>query len=203
MFIALDGMDGAGKSTQHRLMCDWLISLGRDVVTYRDPGSTPLGETVREILLHREDIPLALTAEMLLYMAARAQLVEECLLPALRSNKIVVADRFLLANVVYQGSAGGLDPTTIWEVGKIATQGLRPDATIVIDVPVEVALSRLGSKQDRLEKRGQAYFERVRQGFLDQVGLASDRTIVIDGTQEPTTVFSQIKDFLCDSLSLS
>ena len=108
MFITLDGIDGGGKSTQIELLANWLASQGHSVQTHRDPGSTKLGTAVREILLHREDIPLANTTEMLLYMAARAQLVAENIRPALESGVTIVCDRFLLANVVYQGSAGGL-----------------------------------------------------------------------------------------------
>src|SRR5205823_183886 len=106
MFFSIDGGDGTGKSTQIELLCEWLRSQGHQVVTCRDPGSTPLGEAIRDILLHREDLAIGRRSEMLLYMAARAQLVAEVIRPALQSDKIVVADRFLLANVAYQGYGG-------------------------------------------------------------------------------------------------
>ena len=108
MFFSIDGGDGTGKSTQIERFCAWLESLGREVVTCRDPGSTPLGEAVRELLLNRHDLSIHRRSEMLLYMAARAQLVEEVIRPALDEGKTVVSDRYLLANVVYQGHAGGL-----------------------------------------------------------------------------------------------
>ena len=139
MFLSIDGGDGTGKSTQVALLADWLRSRGHDLVTCRDPGSTPLGEAVRAILLDRHDLHIHRRSEMLLYMAARSQMVEEIIRPALEQGKTVVSDRYLLANVVYQGYGGGLDVPTLWEVGRIATGGLMPDLTIVLDVPPEVA----------------------------------------------------------------
>src|SRR5258708_5597376 len=109
-FFSFDGVDGVGKSTQIDLFSQWLRQLGHDVVTCRDPGGTELGEAVRELLLQRHDLNIGRMAEMLLYMASRAQLVEQVIQPALAAGKTVVSDRFLLANVVYQGHAGGLDP---------------------------------------------------------------------------------------------
>jgi dTMP kinase len=192
-FISLDGVDGGGKSTQIQLLVDYLRSQGRDVVTFRDPGGTKLGEALREILLHRQEIPLASTAEMLLYMASRAQLVSESIRPALESGQIVVADRFLLANVVYQGSAGGLDPEQIWQVGKIATGGLLPDLTIVLDIAVEHALRRIDRGLDRLESRGVEYMEKVRAGFLHQSRQLGGRVAVINANAEIAAVHAEIK----------
>src|SRR6516225_4604683 len=111
LFLSLDGLDGAGKSTQGRLLGDWLRAEGHAVVTCVDPGGTPIGERIRELLLHRE---MTLPCEALLFMASRAQLVAEVIRPALESGKTVISDRFLLANVVYQGHAGGLDPEQLW-----------------------------------------------------------------------------------------
>jgi len=196
MFISVDGIDGAGKSTQLDLLEKWLVSQGKAVSRFRDPGATQLGEAVREILLHREEIPLSMRSEMLLYMAARAQLVEEQIRPALASGKTVVCDRYLLANVVYQGSAGGLDIEDIWQVGQIATGSLRPDITIVFDLDTSIALQRVGSGQDRLEKRGFKYFQAVRQGFLNQINRASDNSIVIDAAPAPEVVHQKVIDYL-------
>ena len=132
LFLSIDGCDGTGKSTQMELLTGWLTSSGHDVVVCRDPGSTPLGEEVRGLLLDRADLQIHRRSEMLLYMAARAQLVEEIIRPALESGKTVVSDRYLLANVVYQGHAGGLDVETLWEVGRIATDSVSPrsDASV-------------------------------------------------------------------------
>ncbi len=193
VFISLDGVDGGGKSTQVRLLADYLQSLGHEVVIFRDPGGTKLGEALREILLHRQEIPLSGKAEMLLYMASRAELVEECIRPALESGKTVITDRFLLANVVYQGCAGGLDPTHIWQVGEIATGGLQPDLTIVLDIAVENALGRIERSLDRLESRGPAYMEKVRHGFLQQVARLGKRAVVLDANAEIEVVRNAIQ----------
>ncbi|MFP6576922.1 MAG: dTMP kinase [Pirellulaceae bacterium] len=123
MFISFDGVDGVGKSTQTELFVEWLREQGRTVVTCRDPGSTELGERLRTLVLKASDIKIDAESEMLLYMAARAQLVAEVIQPALAAGQVVVSDRFLLANVVYQGHAAGLDPQSIWDVGNVATAG--------------------------------------------------------------------------------
>ena len=196
MFISLDGIDGAGKSTQIDLLRQYLESKGATVACFRDPGSTKLGEAVREILLHREDIPLACTSEMLLYMAARAQLVAEQLRPALQSGSTVICDRFLLANVVYQGVAGGLDVDDLWLVGKCATGGLAPDVTIVLDIDPEVAVKRLQRGPDRLEKRGIEYFRMVRKGFLDQISNAGGQSTVVNAEQDIHQIHQQIVRFV-------
>ena len=192
MFISLDGVDGAGKSTQIDLLRKHLETQGSTVVCFRDPGSTKLGEAVREILLHREDIPLAGRSEMLLYMAARAQLVAEQLQPALNSGATVICDRFLLANVVYQGVAGGLDVDDLWAVGKCATGGLAPDLTIVLDIDPELAFQRIQRGHDRLEKRGVEYFKLVRRGFLEQVHRVGGKSIVIDASRDPESIHRDI-----------
>ncbi len=196
MFISLDGIDGAGKSTQIDLLRQYLESKGAAVVCFRDPGSTKLGESIREILLHREDISIANTSEMLLYMAARAQLVAEQLRPALQSGFTVICDRFLLANIVYQGVAGGLDVDELWAVGKCATGGLAPDVTIVLDIDPEVAVKRLKRGPDRLEKRGIEYFRLVRNGFLNQILNAGGKSLVVNADQDIMQIHQQIVSFV-------
>ena len=196
MFISLDGIDGAGKSTQIDLLRQHLKANGASVECFRDPGSTKLGEAVREILLHREDIPLANTSEMLLYMAARAQLVAEQLRPALEVGTTVICDRFLLANVVYQGVAGGLNVEDLWAVGFCATGGLSPDATIVLDIDPEVAVKRLQKDPDRLEKRGIEYFRLVRKGFLEQITRAGGQCMVVNADQSIEQIHRQIAEFI-------
>jgi dTMP kinase len=167
MFFSFDGIDGVGKSTQLRLFCEWLASIGREPVVCRDPGSTDLGERIRGILLAKDDAtPISLRSEMLLYMAARAQLVDEVIRPALAAARIVVSDRFLLANVVYQGHAGGLDVETVREVGAAAVAGVMPDCTFLLDMDPAAALTRVGRPLDRVERRGDAYRDRLRAGFL-------------------------------------
>src|SRR3989442_8735003 len=137
-FIALDGLDGTGKSTQCRLLADWLRSQGREVVTCRDPGGTPLGDALRTILLHHKH-EMTPAAEAMLFMASRAELVARVIRPALEAGRGVVSDRYLLANVVYQGHTGGMSVDDLWEIGRRTTGGLEPDLTLVLDLPVPVA----------------------------------------------------------------
>jgi dTMP kinase len=193
MFISIDGCDGTGKSTQAEMLCQWLRSSGRKVVACRDPGSTSLGEAVRSILLDRHDLHIHRRSEMLLYMAARAQMVEEVIRPALEQGKTVVSDRFLLANVVYQGYGGGLDVETLREVGRIATGGLVPDLTIVLDVSAEVANGRMNRPLDRMERQGDAFHARVRQGFLAEAARATENIVVIDANRPIMDVQEEIR----------
>ncbi len=196
MFISLDGIDGAGKSTQIALLRDRFSEQGIKVACFRDPGATKLGEAVREILLHREDIPLDMKSEMLLYMASRAQLVAEQIRPALARGETVICDRYLLANVVYQGFAGGLSIDDLWTIGSIATGGLQPDFTIVLDLDAELGLERVGGSRDRLEKRGLQYFQKVRRGFLEQHPRAGKKSFVVDASQAPEIVHKAVYEFI-------
>jgi dTMP kinase len=178
-FISLDGLDGTGKSTQCNLLADWLRQRGLEVVLTCDPGGTPLGQQLRELLLsHRHH--LALECEALLFMASRAQLMAEVIGPALAERKVVVCDRFLLANVVYQGHAGGLDPEQLWQVGRLSTGGREPDLTLVLDLPPEQAADRRGRPADRVESRSADYQDRVRRGFLAEARRRPDHIRVID-----------------------
>jgi dTMP kinase len=165
-FLVLDGPDGGGKTTQAATLAGSLRARGLEVVTCRDPGGTTLGDRLRAVLLDRGTVNLALRAEMLLYMASRAQLVEEVIAPALARGAVVVSDRYLLANIVYQGHAGGLGVETVGRVGLEATGGLLPDLTVVLDVPPDLARARIGPARDRIEDRPDGYHARVREGFL-------------------------------------
>src|SRR5262245_4116412 len=164
MFFSFDGVDGVGKSTQIRLLADALRQRGREVVTCRDPGGTALGERLREILLNHHATPIHRRSEMLLFMASRAQLVEEVIRPALEAGKIVISDRYLLATVVYQAHAGGLSPDAVWRVGDVTIDGVMPRMTFLLDMPAASAATRLQRAPDRMEAQGLDYLERVRQG---------------------------------------
>ena len=193
MFFSIDGGDGTGKSTQTDLFCRWLGERGHDVVVCRDPGSTPLGEAVRRLLLDHHDLEIHRRSEMLLYMAARAQLVEELVRPALGQGKVVVADRYLLANVAYQGYGGGLDVDVLWEVGRVATGGLMPDLTILLDMPAEAAAGRLGGQLDRMEQQGADFHGRVREGFLTEAARCPNGIIVINAAASIERVQAEIR----------
>jgi dTMP kinase len=190
-FISLDGLDGTGKSTQCRLLADWLRGRGYAVTACADPGSTAVGDILRRLLLDRRQ-EMALPCEALLFMASRAQLTTEVIRPALAAGRAVVADRFLLANVVYQGHAGGLDPTLLWEIGRFATGGLEPDLTIVLDLPVDIALARRRGPADRVESRDRAFHERVRAGFLREAQLRPERIRIVEAGGSVAVVHEQI-----------
>lgn len=203
MFISFDGVDGAGKTTQIELFCQWLREAGHDVVQCRDPGSTPLGEAIRRILLDHHGTPISRRSEMLLYMAARAQLVEEVILPALARRQMVVSDRYLLANVVYQGYSGGLDVQTVWQVGEIATAGVMPDLTVVLDMPVEGAARRIERKLDRMEEQGEEFRARLRQGFLAEAARRPRNIAVVDADRPIDAVQADIRAVVAERLSRS
>jgi dTMP kinase len=197
-FISLDGIDGSGKSSQMAPLVAWLRSRGCRVTTCRDPGSTPAGDAIRAILLDRHDLHLAPTAEMLLYMAARAQLVQEVIRPALGRGEWVVSDRYLLANVVYQGHAGGLAPDMIRDVGGVATGGLMPDLVLLLDVDLAVSAARLDRPLDKLENRGDGYRSRVRAGYLAEATRQPDGIRVIDAAGMPEEVGGRIRAALIE-----
>jgi dTMP kinase len=192
MFFSFDGVDGVGKSTQIRLFCDWLAARGRKVVTCRDPGGTPLGEKLRALLLDRHDVPIHQRSEMLLYMASRAQLVEDVIRPALAAGQDVVSDRYLLANVVYQAHGGGLDPDAVWRVGAVTVAGIMPDLVFLLDMPAERAAARIQRTPDRMEARGLAYLERVRQGFLTEAGRFPQHVAVINADRPIDAIHADV-----------
>lgn len=194
MFFSFDGIDGVGKTTQMELFCEWLRGRGFEVLTCRDPGSTPLGERVREILLHSDEAtPIGRRAEMLLYMASRAQLVEEVIRPALKAGKTIVSDRYLLANLVYQGYAGGLDLEAIRQVGAVAIDGLSPDAVFLLDMAPAAADARMQRSLDRMESQGNIYRERLRAGFLSEAARNAREIHVIDADRAVESVQLEIR----------
>jgi dTMP kinase len=199
MFISLDGIDGGGKSTQAARLCEALRGRGHDVLAVRDPGGTATGEAIRSLLLDSQ-LAMHRRAEAMLFMAARCELVERLIRPALRTGKVVVSDRFLLANVVYQSthldeaSSSPLSADELWRVGEWAVGGLRPDLTLLLDLPAEVSLRRIDRPADRMESRGLPYLEAVRQAFLRELPRAATHTLVIDAAVSADQVHSQILD---------
>ena len=204
MFFSFDGIDGVGKSTQMRLFVEWLTARGQAPVTCRDPGSTPLGEQIRSILLaHNDATPIGARSEMLLYMAARAQLVDEVIRPAFDAGKVVVSDRYLLANIVYQAHAGGLDVETVRQVGVAATDGVIPDCTFLLDMDPATALKRMARELDRVESRGDVYRQQLRAGFLIEARKMGGIVHIINAAREVETIqleIQQIAENLLDAL---
>jgi dTMP kinase len=196
LFLALEGIDGSGKSTQARMLADWLRESGYPVTECRDPGGTELGTHIRELLLNQADVPMSVRSEMLLFMASRAELVEQVIKPARARGEMIISDRFLLSNIVYQGHAGGLDPEQIREVGWLATEGNLPDLTLVFDLPWDVATARRGRAADRLEQRGAEYFARVRAGFLAEAARDPAGIQIVDATQPVEQLHQLIREVI-------
>ncbi|MFZ5800623.1 MAG: dTMP kinase [Candidatus Omnitrophota bacterium] len=178
-FITFEGSEGSGKSTQARLLCNYLRKKSRAVVFLREPGSTEIGEKIRKILLDPANKRMTLVAEMLLYLASRAQLVEEVIKPALSKGQFVICDRFLDATLAYQGYGGGLDLGLIRSIGALATQGIKPDLTLLMDIPPEEGLRRVGKNKDRIEQRKIAFHRRVRRGYFALVRKEPRRMKII------------------------
>lgn len=202
LFLSLDGPDGGGKTTQAARLVDWLRSAGREVVACRDPGGTALGDRLRAILLDRAEVVPSLRAEMLLFNASRAQLVDEVIRPALEAGKVVVSDRYLLANLVYQGHAGGLPIESVRQVGLAATGGLLPDLTLVLDLSTGSARARVGPARDRMEDRPDDFHERVRAGFLREAETYPAPVRVLDASGDPDAVANLIRAEVAHALAL-
>lgn len=180
-FIVLDGPDGCGKSTHSRKLIDWLQKQGVATASFRDPGATVIGEKIREILLSPAHEAMTTPAEVLLYMAARVQLWAEGIAPALREGKCVVVDRWLSSTCAYQGYAGGFGVEKVIGIARDSLERVWPDLTVVLDVDLKTAAQRLHRELDRMERKGDGYHSRVREGFLK---LAQGRPgfVVVDAT---------------------
>lgn len=187
-FITLEGIDGAGKSTHHAWLIDFLQRQGKEVVATREPGGTSLGEKLRALLLSE---PMHLETEALLMFAARREHLDKLILPALAAGKWVVSDRFTDASYAYQGGGRGLAPEKIMGLESWVQAGFQPDLTIVFDLPTDIAFERLsktGNAPDRFEQETREFFERVRESYLQRAGADPGRIKVIDSRQSITEI---------------
>ena len=183
-FIVLDGGEGCGKTTQIQLLTKALTSRGAAVLAARDPGATAVGEQIRAILLSPDHHEMSMRCEMLLYMAARAQLMKQFILPALAAGSCVLCDRFVPSTLAYQAGGDGLTAREIMSVAEIAIAGRWPDLTILLDIPVETAAERrVGMQKDRIEQRSLDYHLRVRQRYLDQASADPKGFVVVNAAQ--------------------
>ncbi len=191
-FLVLDGPDGSGKSTQIARLAARLREKHENVLVLREPGATPMGEALRDLLLHA-DVDITPLAEMLLYQAARAHLVETVIRPALAAGQTVLLDRYWYSTAAYQGHGLGLDPEEIRRVSAVATKGLEPDRLILLDVPADIGLARLKGKRDRVEGRSLDYHRRVRDGFLVEAKRLGGKATVIDASRDEESVAQDVR----------
>jgi dTMP kinase len=191
IFIAFEGGEGTGKSTQSKLLAQWLEQEGETVLLSREPGGTELGKDLRKILLGHETGDISPRAEALLYAADRAHHVYSVIRPALDRGEVVISDRYFDSSAAYQGAGRVLNPTEVARISRWATESLYPTLTILIDLPAEIGLSRLQSR-DRLEAESNDFHERVRQEYLQIAMMDSERYFVVDGTQSVEEINAQI-----------
>lgn len=194
MLITFEGLDYSGKSTQVQRLADRLTREGFQVLVVREPGGTPIGEGIRSILLDKKLAAMTDRAELLLFSASRAQLVEEVIRPALGRGMVVLCDRFHDSTTAYQGWGRGLPTDAVETVNELATGGLKPTLTILMDVPVEVLEARvraLGLARDRMESNGRAFYDRVRSGYRE-LAHKEPRFVVIDGNRPEAAIEQEI-----------
>lgn len=195
LFITFEGGDGCGKTTQIKLLDEYLRNKGYETLLTREPGSKGLGEKIREILLNY-DGDVSSVCESFLFLADRAQHIDCIIKPALEKGTIVLCDRHIDSTVAYQGYGRGLDINRINMLNNIATSGLKPDLTIVLDLDVETSQKRVGTEKDRMESAGSEFFERVRKGFLEIAKQEPERVKVIDSTQSIEDIHKKVLELV-------
>jgi dTMP kinase len=194
VFITFEGTEGSGKSLQSRLLVERLRAHGQTVLATREPGGTPLGDQLRQLVLLRDDLGVGARAEALLMCASRAQLVERVIRPALEAGQVVVCDRFGDSTLVYQGAGRGLDTQALGSVVSFATAGLQPDLTVLLDVPVEVGLARKHTNEDwnRFEAEARDFHQRVRDGYQALARAEPRRWQCFDGHKPAAELADEI-----------
>jgi dTMP kinase len=203
MFITFEGIDGCGKTTQFRILAQWLRDHGKDLVETVEPGGTEIGRQIRRILLDPASADMHPRTELLLYFASRAQNVDQVIRPALDSGRIVLCDRFTDSTLVYQGCGRGLDTNVVLDLDRIACRGLKPDLTLLIDIDAATSLlrakrrnERIGLEESRIDEEGTGFHERVRQGYLALAKAEPDRIVLIDGAAGISEVGQRIREAL-------
>lgn len=204
MFITFEGIDGSGKTTQIVKLSERLINQNIDVLSLREPGGNAISEKIRETLLDAGN-DIAPRAELLLFVAARAQLVEKVIRPALLAGKLVICDRFIDSSVAYQGFGRGIPMNEVQECNKIATGNLVPDITFFLDLPPTVAAGRAAGrsdeKADRIESSGETFFERARQGYITIAENEPNRFIRLDAREHPDSIHDKIWTYVSDLMT--
>jgi dTMP kinase len=193
IFMTFEGPEGSGKTTHSKLLCEFLRKNGFRVLHTREPGGTLISEKIRKILLDPKNRAMDVACEMLLYMSARAQIVKEKILPALKQGKIVVCDRFTDATLTYQGYAGGMDLEVINNIASIVTKGLKPDITFLLDIDAKAGLLRAGRSKDRMEQKSILYHNKVRNGYLSIAKKEPKRVMVLSSIGEISQTQEEIR----------
>lgn len=205
MFITLEGIEGSGKGTAIELVASWLKEQGYSLVLTREPGGSSIGKEIRSMLLNAKNTDLADLAELFLYLADRAQHVEQVIMPALSEEKVIISDRFADSTIVYQGYGRGLDLQNLYTLNNIAIGGRWPDLTIVLDLPVETGLARarkrnkelgIEESEGRFEAESYGFHNKIRAGYLDWAKQHSERIATVDATGSPEDVFQRIKPLI-------
>jgi dTMP kinase len=204
VLIAFEGIEGSGKSTQVRLLYEHLKSNGFPAILTYEPGGTEIGDEIRKIILDPRFKAMHPKTELLLYLASRAQHVYEKILPALNKGTIVISDRFYLSSLAYQGVGRELTIKVVSRLNKFASAGLKPDLTILVDIPVEVGLARItgrdNSELDRIEKESYEFYTKVRNAYLKLARKARKKIFVVSGNKNENELFSEIKEKTMDFL---
>ena len=199
LFITFEGIDGCGKSTQCELLKNYLSDNGKDFIFVREPGGTVIGERIREILLDKKNTQMTPRTELLLFEAARAQITDEVIKPALDEGRIVICDRFFDSSSAYQGMARGMGMDFVSSLNMAATGGLKPDVTFFFDITAEEALARRGKRgeaSDRIELAGMKFQEDVRRGYLELAENSDGRIVTIDASKSVEDIFEEVKGAL-------
>jgi len=195
-FITFEGSEGCGKSTQSRLLSEYLRKKGYPVIYLREPGGVKISEKIRSILLDAKNSSMSSGCEMLLYMASRVQVVNDIIKPALKKDKIVICDRFLDSTIAYQGYGLGIDISLIKKIGSFATQGISPGLTIFLDLPVEKGLTHRKSREDRIELRSFDYHRRVRNGYLSLARREPGRIKIVKVQKDKSDTQKRIREIV-------
>jgi dTMP kinase len=204
MFITFEGPDGSGKTTQARMLAEYLQARGISVVYTREPGGTAISEQIRKVILSTRNQAMRNETEVLLFSAARAQIVAELIRPALAEGKIVICDRYYDSTLAYQGYGLGLDLDALRAITQFATRGLVPDLTFYVDVPAEVGLERRHQGEtNRLDQKNVDYHARVRKGYLELAKAEPNRFVVIDGTGAVDKVQEKIRARMMRQLQMT
>ena len=202
LLVTFEGGEGSGKSTQIERLAAFLRDEGHEVTTAREPGTTQVGEAVRELLLRTAREDLSAESELALFLAARAELVAEVVRPAVEAGHVVLLDRYGDSSVAYQGYGRGLDPDRVKVLNAFFTRGMSPDLTVLIDVPVEASAERSRQRPaDRIERAGYSFHERVRGGYREMALNEPERFVVLDGTEPIDTVQSAIRGAVLGALA--